>query len=621
MNRDWFKKENQKLIYILFVLAAAIVATVAINNYYLSSSVLTKGSFINVVVFAAVAILFYSAIKKLSKRVLKFGFTSGGIFSITLIFGRSIFADNTLRSIFGSFASFAMSIICIAGLTILFGSLFSFALHWFAKQDERHSIRTNEKEVWKFFKPSWKTFAKLTLIVFACYLPCYIAYFPGTAAYDAFKQTLEAVGLSPITQFNSVPHTLYLRLCWNIGGINNWIIVYSLSQMLMMAATFAYTTMFLAKSKVQNWIILTAFLFFAICPVNAIFSFSTTKDVTEALVFLIFTIQIIKLCQNPKKFFSSLVNIVAIVFFAVAACLLRNNLIYVIILFAPIIIILFRRNCFKNMIEIFLLIIILIFAITGPVYSAFGIGKGQSQEALSVPIQQIANAAKNNSENLTQQERALLEKYYVTTAVFNNYNPRIADPIKNNFLTYEFDNDKTDFLKLWVKLGLKYPGDYVNSFLSLNLPFWYIDTPYPDKYSKRDYIETSSVFIYAGAEEKANNPVYNFYESIAKYTLVNKIPVLSILLSMNLPIWMLFFSAVILIFKRKSRLIIIFTPAILLWLTYMAGPVSNMRYIYPIFVLYPILLALVFSTEFMETLEGSEKELEPECEQEAISNP
>ena len=43
-----------------------------------------------------------------------------------------------------------------------------------------------------------------------------------------------------------------------------------------------------------------------------------------------------------------------------------------------------------------------------------------------------------------------------------------------------------------------------------------------------------------------------------------------------------------------------------LWLTYMAGPTSNFRYIFPIIVLYPVLILFIFENDKKEELDNKE---------------
>ena len=40
--------------------------------------------------------------------------------------------------------------------------------------------------------------------------------------------------------------------------------------------------------------------------------------------------------------------------------------------------------------------------------------------------------------------------------------------------------------------------------------------------------------------------------------------------------------------RGKGKCAVPFLPVMLLWMTYLLGPVSNFRYIYPMVILYPL---------------------------------
>ena len=53
-------------------------------------------------------------------------------------------------------------------------------------------------------------------MMFLFYLPVFISYYPGIFSYDMKRQTREALGLLPLSNFHPVLHTLFLKLCYSI---------------------------------------------------------------------------------------------------------------------------------------------------------------------------------------------------------------------------------------------------------------------------------------------------------------------------------------------------------------------------------------------------------------------
>ena len=73
-------------------------------------------------------------------------------------------------------------------------------------------------------------------------------------------------------------------------------------------------------------------------------------------------------------------------------------------------------------------------------------------------------------------------------------------------------------------------------------------------------------------------------------TVLERIPVLSSLFSINTPVWILLFTTLYLFTRKDLKKNCIPMMFLLLWLTYMAGPVSCLRYIFPVMIMYPFFI-------------------------------
>jgi hypothetical protein len=173
--------------------------------------------------------------------------------------------------------------------------------------------------------------------------------------------------------------------------------------------------------------------------------------------------------------------------------------------------------------------------------------------------------------------------------------------VKNAFDSEYFKEDKASFFKLWFALLTRYPKEYITAFLDLNLPYWYIDASTLDLYSQRMYLET---FIYSPqithydvVRESKIPWLYNKYEVFANFAVVQKIPGVSHAFSISLPIWVLLFTGIVLIVKNKKDYICVILPHVCYWLTFLLGPVSNLRYVFPIIALYPLYLAFMVNAK------------------------
>lgn len=239
--------------------------------------------------------------------------------------------------------------------------------------------------------------------------------------------------------------------------------------------------------------------------------------------------------------------------------------------------------------------------INGPLYTAVGIQEGDVREMLSVPMQQIAYVVACHEDSLTEEIKEGIEKYLPVEELSQLYNPRFADPVKNRFCSENFQENKGGFLKLWLKLFWDYPKEYIEAFLNLNLPYWYADACTLDSYSNRAYIERDlpenyEVGGYVFVRDSKIPGLYSVYQALTNYATYQKLPLISNFFSISTPLWLMLFGVVFLKIQRKRTAAICFLPPMFVWLTYLLGPVSNLRYMFPIIVLYPLFGAVILQS-------------------------
>lgn len=205
------------------------------------------------------------------------------------------------------------------------------------------------------------------------------------------------------------------------------------------------------------------------------------------------------------------------------------------------------------------------------------------------------------NQALSDEIKDEIDTYIPYDKIEANYNPRVVDPVKRYFNVEAYNEKPFVFYKLWFKLFIVHPDDYISSFLSLNLPFWYPDACSKDKFADWSYLETAIKECDAYTFSRPENfPfVLKFYQKVANFDLLKKFPLITNIFSIATPIWVLLASLFMVLLKKEKNGILILAPQLLLWLTYLAGPVSYFRYIFPLFALYPITFALLLDPQAM----------------------
>lgn len=558
----------------------SILFVISFNLYLFENNLLGNRSIFNIIILLFCIKLFKKN-ENISIKEKKHPLLFSIILSLSLVIGKTIYNTNDILNLFSNLKPLLMFLGFIKFFEECFYILFQ-------------KLTIKEKTLWKIYKNK-HFFVILWIFIFLSWLPAFFAYFPGILSYDSIIQTNQALGINEYTTIHPPIHTFIWQIFINIGKLLHieGLIPYTIIQMLFLSFVFTKLIYFLIKHNANNWIILSSIIFLSINPSIAIFSLEMTKDVYFSGFFILFILQTIKLLENTDIFLNKTKNWTIFIIITLFTCLFRNNAFYVYLFFS---IILYKKE--KN-IKIFTLLtipIVLYLFINNILYPCLKIKKDNISEFFSLPIQQIGYVINKYDNSLDEEIINKINKFVKYEKIAKNFNPRFADPIKEMFYNNSyFSNNINDFISLWFELSKKYPAEYISEFLTLNIPYWYIDANTIDEYSKRIYIETDNYPTNYNITRPNTFPkLYNFYSKISSFELFKNKPIISNLFSITTPFWIIMTTLFTLLFKKNYKRIIILIPLILLMLTYFVGPVSNFRYIFPIFVLYPLLLYLMF---------------------------
>ena len=539
--------------------------------------------------------------------------------SILLVVGRTVYRTHSLHSLWDTRSRLAGTLAVLLGVAAA-AAVIS-VLAFFVLEKLTGLFSGSPAQVTE--SPGRKLFPIFWILSFVSWIPAFLAYYPGIMSYDTYSQSRQVLeGLSGINKYHPPLHTLFWALCIKAGAVLHIdaTLIYEPIQMLMLSFAFAVMLSYMVRRRCRA-------LFIMLNPVIAIFSLEMVKDSWVAVFIILVTVRLAELSDavwekkregsfdgagrqglygksshSASESGLSVSFWVSLTFLTTVLCLLRNNIVYAVILSLPFMLIL-ARGYRVRVLASFLAALVAFGAINGPFYHALGIQEGNSREMLSVPIQQITTVVVNHgfetdperSNPLTSQDYEAIEHFLPCDKLPDAYNPRFADYAKNSFDSQYFDTHKGEFVKLWLDLFKRYPEDYWSAFLDLNIQLWYPGSTAIDPYSEREYIETG---IYksdycSGVRTERFPRLLSFYENVAGYSSWMDLPVLSALFAFWTPVW--FFVIAFFVLAARGRLekaVILFIP-FFLWFTYLAGPVSCTRYVFPMMVLYPLIVCVL----------------------------
>lgn len=232
--------------------------------------------------------------------------------------------------------------------------------------------------------------------------------------------------------------------------------------------------------------------------------------------------------------------------------------------------------------------------VNGPVLTSLGVQKGDPREMLSVSMQQLSRVWHEKPEQLSGEERAYIETLIRRDAL-DSYVRVNADPVKSGFQTQVLKADPMKFLRVWAGIGLREPLLYLDSFLMGNWGYWYPGrTQYWINYIAFDGNFMEEEYNVLNIFRNSRLPRYEAYlREICLTPEFEKIPVISVILNQAFPFWLMLFTGTILIYRKKYRLLTPLTLILGYWGTLLLGPVTSVRYAFPLMICVPLMAELL----------------------------
>lgn len=440
-------------------------------------------------------------------------------------------------------------------------------------------------------------------ILFLSYVPTLLASFPGFFSYDAEAETY-MVFTGKYSTYQPLLHVLLLgwtlRILYHFfQSYNAGILVFILIQMAILSACFAYEISFLRSAGVKRWICNLGTVFLALFPTVSMFVCCSTKDTLFSGGVVLFTTLLLEMAKDETLFWQTWSKKLL---FSIAMLLIlffRNNGIYALVVFL-FFFALIHRKAWKKWLPTVGITFLLFITASQSLIWAFHAKKGPVAEMLCVPMQQLARAYRDAGDTLPEEDLEVLYRL-IPQPVLEQYNPKLADTVKVNFLEDNFKASPPEYISLWLRTGLSHLDIYINSFLENTYGYWYPDTVL-DGYRGiwiigRQY-KDSSYFSFVteppGVRSSLLPALEKFYEKVSLEIYQQKLPVISMLFSPGFWTWAYLFAALYLRTAGYKKQLFSLSLIGLLYLTVLLGPIALVRYVLYLFFAVPLLLALLF---------------------------
>jgi len=427
-----------------------------------------------------------------------------------------------------------------------------------------------------------------TVILLLCWLPYFMAFYPGLFTYDISYQYL-MYKTGEYSTHHPLLHTLMVGFCCDIGRLLfgypvKGILLYTVIQMVLMAAAMSSAISFLYRHGTPLWFCIVLLVFDAVMPFNTLMVISSTKDTLFAGCVLYLLVMIFELVDDPAilKKPSWMIRFVLI---QVAVGLMRNNgfICLIGVLIVSVVGLLHYRTTAMRMIALCLCSIILYSACNAGLKAAVNAKDGSISEALSVPIQQLSRVYVMTDDEAKPE----ILKWLPLAGEYAN---SISDMVKkSSTVTVE---QLPQFLKLWLDVGLRHPIIYLDAFGHLTKGFYQLDEEPPQG---GQYLETK--FHESVEDMILPNSQWPWLRDLMSALYSNRgyldIPLYSAILSHAFWCWVMLFAFMGSICLRRKDVFIAGVIPFALFLSILLGPCVMLRYIYPIIITGPVLIGVL----------------------------
>lgn len=472
------------------------------------------------------------------------------------------------------------------------------------------------KSIWACKGLLW--LASFGLIVL-CWLPCYLAYYPGICAYDTTIQ-LGQVASGAYNDHHPIAHTLLLDgfMAFGerfLGNVNVGLALLVLLQMLALAAAFAWGIMLLAGRGIRRWVLVCLQISTMIYPFHMYMSVSVCKDVLFTVFFLLQMLSLYEMIRRRKAGIGSYDVLFAVS--SVGMQLYRNNGRYAMLVLMVMLVLAViggkgaRRFWSKVAVNCAFSLIVGSLCISG-LFRVTGAEQGDRREMLSMPIQQLARCMiyhggvgvlAEDDDSMDAESKALINDFLLNES-YKEYRPDIADPVKRHTNTYVVRYRTEDFVRTYMGLLSAYPGDFINAVLAVNAGYFYIgdESHAYINVNGRDtglgYVQTrflteelNSQGIYQASKWEG---LYDIMEKWADANTYLKLPVLKYLFVPGIFLWLYLLLAGYLVVNKKYDRCVPLALVLGYYATLIFGPTVQLRYIYPLMIVLPfaVLMAL-----------------------------
>ena len=531
---------------------------------------------------------------------------------------------------------FPSAAVCVAAFAGMWAVLFACSLALFRLMDKA------EKPVGGVL--ARHPFAIPLAAIALCWLPYWLAFFPGSLPWDGVRSMNQFTTAAPLENHHPVMmNALYAALMTlgrSVWSDNFGLLLIVAFQYAVCAVAFALAVRKLVVWRVPRWVVWAALLFFCLCPMWGAFAQAAFKDTLFNGLFCLFVLSLVDVAgrgrgdgRTPRARSWVLLGLASLVL-----CFVRNNGFYIAVASVVAVAVLAAvrghaapaggavrsgnraggsaARAAAPALAVLCVVAVAWLGATRVVWPALGIDVREDKEMLSVPLQQTARYMVECPDEVTAEQYAAIDAILPAGQLATLYNPDLSDPVKEAMRPAKGNmtpEQRAAYFTAWAQMGAAHPGVYVRATVANTYAYFYpfaiigqdMDRPVFPLYIQGLPINQTFAVHYVSPEE---------VREAAGDALVDMLSVPVVRVMFSPATYVLAFLAVgaYASARRRWRVLVVAVPFAVLLVTVLLGPLNgHLRYIMPLAAALPLLAGMVVCPGNSEIDRGSERSAPP----------
>lgn len=445
--------------------------------------------------------------------------------------------------------------------------------------------RTREKAR----KVFWGAFLVL-VFVYGGYF--FLTEYPGNITSDSLTQIRHGLS-NRYDTMHPFWHSMVIKVCLVVGNglfgdLNAGVACYSVVQILAMAGCIAYLIMTLYEAGIPGWCVGVSLAGYAVVPYHIALSITLWKDIPHSLGILLLVTALFRRLRSLGS--CPVRETVLMAVGGLLVGLMRTNGVVTLGIFL-VIMARFLWKLDRRILSLLGMVFLVCVVLCGPVMGLFDTYEHSFAflETFSVPIQQVARVIAEGGE-LTPDQLALVDRMVDSQKIGEIYTPESVDSVKHTMYLSDpgfFLENKAQYGKLWVDLGMKYPMEYLKAWVDVTKGFWnggYRFRQYSEGILGNDLGLEKTVV--SGLLLKLKNLWFGFVRFTVVADVIN---------SIGLQVWVMILGWFVNLKNRKAEAWLFVPYVVILLGLWLGTPVfAEFRYAYPLILTLPLLIAMSF---------------------------